>query len=232
MADKWIHNTSVATKTYQGREVESGSYFQIPFEAQLAFAMDADLVEDVLAGIVAISWNGSDDFTNLWAGVNYLQSFPSYQSSFAVDKNDDTPQTVSSSAVTLVVANRVLWDLQAEYTLAQSKFSPSLDGVWNMNGTVTVGTFVNVAWVKLHIYRNASLYFTVVDQAVAIDSKRAFTFTCDVDAYASEGHEFDLRIELEPVDGLLPVSAVISGSDEETAWGMTFLQALTQASPT
>ena len=67
---------------------------------------------------------------------------------------------------------------------------------------------------------------------MAGETRRSLTFTCDVDAYASEAHDFDIRLQVEAVVGGDPVSIVISGTDEETAWGMTFLQVLTIDSPT
>jgi len=232
MPSKWVHNTSLAVRSYQGREIGVGEFFQIPSESAAAFAYDAALIADIEDSVVALSWNESDDFSNLTAAVSYLKATERYQSSFAVDKNDDSPQTIDTTSVVLITAERVLWDLQGEYDLASSTFSPALDGVWNLNGTITVSDFVNIARVKVHIYRNGDPWFTVVDASMAGETRRSLTFTCDVDAYASEAHDFDIRLQVEAVVGGDPVSIVISGTDEETAWGMTFLQVLTIDSPT
>jgi hypothetical protein len=147
-----------------------------------------------------------------------------------VDK-DNTDQFLDVATPILVVANRVLWDLLGDFDLTSEKFFPPIDGVWNANGTIAVKDCVNVARISLQIWRNDEPWFTVA-QAVAHPGLNFIPFSCDVDAYKSEDHDFDLRILLDPIAPLDPVSATISGSDEETAWGMTFLQQLVGTSPT
>jgi len=88
-----------------------------------------------------------------------------------------------------------------------------------------------VARISLQIWRNDEPWFTVA-QVIAQAGLTFVPFSCDVDAYNSSSHDFDLRIVLEKTNPLDPVSATISGSDEESAWGMTFLQQLVTPSPT
>ena len=127
MPSKWIHNTSLDIRSYQGREIGVGEFFQIPSESAAAFAYDPALIADIEDSVVALSWNESDDFSNLTAAVSFLKASEVYQSSFAVDKNDDSPQTIDTTSVVLITAERVLWDLQGEYDLASSIFGlPSL----------------------------------------------------------------------------------------------------------
>jgi len=164
--------------------------------------------------------------------LSYLRSSRSFASTFAVDKNDDTDQLIDDVSTVLIVANRVLWDLLDDYNLSESAFYPSIDGIWNLNGTITVKSMVNVARIRIDIYRNDELYFTVTDKYVAAENALALPFSCDVDAYKSENHNFDIRIRLDKIDTNAEIEATISGSDEETAWGMTFLHPLEQDSPT
>ncbi len=150
-----------------------------------------------------------------------------HASSFAVDK-DGVDQEIVGNSVTKVTSNRVLWDNDEDYDLEDNIFTPGANGVWNVNGTIAVTPSVTCTRIDLHLYRNDEIYFTVASVSTSITSKCFITFSCDFDAYVTSGHYFDLRIELH---GLLP-TATISGSDEETAWGASFIVSLSGESPT
>lgn len=152
------------------------------------------------------------------------------EASFAVDM-DNTDQELSAE-VTKVIASRVLWDKTAVYRPDSGQFIPDRDGVFNINGTITVRDFVNVSRVSLDIYRNEEIWFTVYQRNIEGDLAVAMAFSCDADGYKSSEHYFDLRVRLDAIDSESPVSATVSGSDEETAWGATFQASLSGESPT
>lgn len=146
---------------------------------------------------------------------------------FAVDK-DNIDQEVTGAAVTVITGGRSLWDNFASFDVGTSKFVPTVDGVWNLNGTITVRDIVGATSVAVDVYRNDELWFTVAFAEISGQTSIALPFSCDVDAYASSSHDFDLRIRLAPETA----TATVSGSDEETAWGMTLVAPLEQESPT
>lgn len=149
-------------------------------------------------------------------------------STFAVDK-DNVDQLVIGNNITTLISVRKLWDNNNEFSLDTHKFIPKHNGVWNANGTITFVAGLTVNAVKFHIYRNDEIYFTVwSDDHIVGGNKYVAVFSCDCDCYATSEHNFDLRIELLGTDA----EAVISGSDEETAWGMSFVARLDGESPT
>jgi len=149
-------------------------------------------------------------------------------STFAIDK-DNIEQVVVGNDVTMVLSVRKLWDNNNEFSLDTHKFTPKHDGVWNANGTITFVAGLTTSVVKFHIYRNDEIYFTVwSDEHIVEENKYVAVFSCDCDCYASSEHNFDLRVELIGDDAEI----VITGSDEETAWGMSFVAKLEGESPT
>jgi hypothetical protein len=146
---------------------------------------------------------------------------------FAVDKNL-VDQPVSGGTATKITSERVIWDTFENYDLPNSQMAPKEDGVWNLNGTLTFTDLVGAESVCVDVYRNNELWFTVAYKEVDGAVKLSLPFSCDVDAYASYGHTFDLRVTLLPAEA----TATVSGSDEETAWGMTYLATLSGESPT
>ncbi len=173
--------------------------------------------------------DGNSDL-NAVAGYSYFMAAYTFSSSFALDLNN-IDQEITTDIATKIEAERKLWDSLGDFDLATSKFNPPIDGIWNANGTITVKDPVNIAKVQIEIFRNDESWFTVAQ--VAPGSGTTFMpFSCDIDAYKSAGHDFDLRIHLQKIDVGLPCSITISGSDEETAWGMSFLQQLEGESPT
>jgi hypothetical protein len=180
-------------------------------------------------GLLVVN-DGSSDL-NIIAGYSYFMAAQTFASSFALDL-DNIDQVVTGDDPVVIEATRKLWDLLDDYDLGDFKFYPPIDGIWNANGTITVKYADNVAKVQIEIFRNDEPWFTVAQAEPDASGLTFIPFSCDVDAYKSEGHDFDLRIHLEKIVPADPCSITISGSDEETAWGMTFLQQLVTPSPT
>lgn len=174
--------------------------------------------------------DGVNDLENKAAAYSYFMAASTFASTLALDM-DNLDQVIDTETETVILTSRKLWDVLGDFDLPTYKFIPPIDGVWNANGTITVYDPVNVKNVAIEIWRNDEPWFTVAQQAPS-PGKTFLPFSCDIDAYASEGHNFDLRIHITKDEPLDPVSATISGSDEETAWGMTFLQQLVTPSPT
>lgn len=225
----WVVSVGV-DRTFQGREFLADTFIEVQEALQKELAVDDIFKASIDDGFVEISFNGTDLIGSPAKARSFLESATTFASSWAVDK-DNTDQTVDVATPVVVEANRILWDLIGDFDLTSEKFFPPIDGIWNANGTITVKDCVNVARISLQIWRNDEPWFTVA-QTVAQSGLNFIPFSCDVDAYRSSDHDFDLRIQLDPIAPLDPVSATISGSDEETAWGMTFSQQLVTPSPT
>lgn len=226
--DKYLHNIDSVAHTYHGFTLEPTDIFEIPQTLQLKFATYTNLITDILDGKIAVSIDGINPAGNPEACLSLFLARNTFRSTFAVDKNN-IDQDVIGTDVAIITPERVLWDSNGDFNLTSGKFVPPVNGVWNLNGTIAITPSSSVSRVLLHIYRNNELWFTVSSIKTPIPSvKNYMVFSCDVDGYATDGHEFDIRIELT---GTLP-TAVISGSDEETAWGMTFLTTLHGISPT
>jgi hypothetical protein len=225
----WVASVGV-DRTYQGREFIADVFVELEESLQRELAVDDVFKSAIDDGFVLVSFNGVDSISSAAKAKAFLESATTFASSWAVDK-DNTDQLLDVATPILIEANRVLWDIIGDFDLTSEKFFPPIDGIWNANGTIAVKDCVNVARISLQIWRSDAPWFTVA-QVVAHSGLNFIPFSCDVDGYKSEDHDFDLRIILDPIAPLDPVSATISGSDEETAWGMTFLQQLVTPSPT
>lgn len=60
---KYIHNTSGAQKSYQGRPIADGAFFEIEPVNLVAYQSDTDLIGDLAAGTVRMSGDGSTDYS-------------------------------------------------------------------------------------------------------------------------------------------------------------------------
>jgi hypothetical protein len=225
----WVVSVGV-DRTFQGREFLADTFVEVSESIQRELSTDDIFKAAIDDGFVEISFNGTDLIGSATKAKSFLDSATTFASSWAVDK-DNIDQTIEVATPVVVEANRILWDLVGDFDLTSEKFFPPIDGIWNANGTISVKDCVNVARISLQIWRSDALWFTVA-QVVVHSGLNFIPFSCDVDAYKSEDHDFDLRIVLDPIAPLDPVSATISGSDEETAWGMSFLQQLVTPSPT
>lgn len=234
---KWIFNNSGATLIVFGSVINDQTFYQIEQKELLRWQTSSDVEDSIISGDFVMSFDGVNLIDDSTAGVAFLRSFSSYPSTYAVDKFDaenDLPvdQVVTTTDPTLIDAERKLWDLLNDFDISTSSFAPKLDGVWNLNGTVTLKDLENVQKISICIFRNDALWFIAAERDVGLDPTLSMAFSCDIDAYASYSHVFDLRIALTKIVELDPISATISGLEEETAWGMTFLQVLRQTSPT
>lgn len=225
----WVISVGV-DRTFQGREFLADTPVEVAESVQKELAPDDIFRAAIDDGFVMISYNGTNTIGSPEKSKSFIDAATTFASSLAVDK-DNVDQLVEVDTPVVVQANRILWDLIGDFDLTTDKFFPPIDGVWNANGTIAVKDLTNVGIISLQIWRNDEPWFTVA-QILANDAMNFIPFSCDVDAYNSSSHDFDLRIKLDKVDPGQPCSATISGSDEETAWGMTFLQQLVTPSPT
>jgi hypothetical protein len=225
----WIASVGV-DRTYQGREFLADVFVELEESLQRELAFDDVFKSAIDDGFVLVSFNGVDSISSADKAKAFLESSKTFASSWAADKNN-VDQVIEEDSAVVANAERIIWDLIGDYDLLTSKFFPPIDGIWNANGTIAVKDCVNVARISIQVWRDDELWFTVA-QVVPHSGLNFLPFSCDVDGYKSAEHDFDLRILLEKTNPLDPVSATVSGSDEETAWGMTFLQQLVTPSPT
>lgn len=72
---KYIHNISDSNKTYQGREILAGSFFQISDYMLSEYASDAQLISDLANSIVKMSANGTSSLSGTASQqVDFLKS--------------------------------------------------------------------------------------------------------------------------------------------------------------
>jgi hypothetical protein len=222
--------SKLITRSYQGREFTADTWYELDDLVKFALKLDEDFIQAIDSGFIDIGYANASPLASPEKAISFLKSDENFRSSFALDlENND--QSINTDDPEIIIAIRKLWDLIGDFDLSSSKFFPPIDGVWNANGTITVKDPVNVAKIQIEIWRNDEPWFTVAQATPQVGST-FIPFSCDVDAYKSEGHDFDLRIHLQKINETDPCSITISGSDEETAWGMTFLQQLVTPSPT
>lgn len=225
----WLKSNGY-TRSFQGREYLADVWYELDEIIKLALKVDNDFISAINSGWVDIGYKEDGPLDSPEKSISFLKSDENFRSTFALDMNNED-QEISGDDPVKIQTSRKLWDLIGDYDLASLKFFPPIDGIWNANGTITVKDPVNVAKIQIEIWRNDEPWFTVAQEAPQAEST-FIPFYCDVDAYKSEGHFFDLRIHLKKINEADPCSVTISGSDEETAWGMTFLQQLVGSSPT
>lgn len=217
-----IKNDTGAEILARGTPIAPGAWYQIQHHELLNWQFDDQIAALISDGSLIV---GNDDYgleiQRPSTAMAFLRSSAPFPSSFAIDK-EEIDQSISTDASTKITAERILWDLGEDFDLAESKFIAPVNGVWNANGTILINNFVNVSRLNLEIWRNDELWFVVGSWAVNTADLYA-VFSCDVDAYKTSSHEFDLRIRMEKIIPLDACSAVISGLAEHTSWGMTFL---------
>lgn len=225
----WIVSVGI-DRTFQGLEFLADTFVEISDSLRHQLVADDDFLTAIDSGFVILSYNGVNSISSASKAKAYLMANVGFQSSYAVDKNNED-QVITDLEANVIVSERVLWDIIGDYDLGQSKFIAPIDGIWNHNGTIAIKNPSNVSKISVEIWRDDEIWFTVSQKSPTAGTT-FLPFSADVDAYHSEAHTFDLRVRLEKINEVDPISATISGSDEETAWGMTFLQQLVTPSPT
>lgn len=73
--NKWVKNISGVQKTYSGRDIADGAYFEITPDLLVKFSNDATLLTDLGNGITLMAKDdsGSNDITDVNEGINYLK---------------------------------------------------------------------------------------------------------------------------------------------------------------
>lgn len=236
---KKVKYTGEEAITFLGVPLEPDTLYEIQPHELVRWQWDSQVEEWIGDGTLVVN-TGDVDLEDPVQAISYLRVAQFYPSTWAVDKHTvdeeevetDHDQEVTTTDSTKIDAKRILWDQMGEVDLENSNWAPSINGIWHLNGTVALKSCSNVARARIEIFRNDELWFVVADQPVGPLTSANLIFSCDVDAYASESHVFDLRLALVKENPLAAVSATISGSDEDTAWGMTFVQPLAGHSPT
>lgn len=113
----WIHNLSGESKTYQGRPIPAGEFFEIPDNLKSEYRHDFDLLQDLLNGVVVMSLNGIADYVGS----------PSKQIDF-LKEIDPTPRDSTGRPITRRAITNDGW----HYQLHQLEFTTAkLNSIYN-----------------------------------------------------------------------------------------------------
>lgn len=222
---KYIHNISGSTKYYQGLEIADGSFYKIPFHLQNEFADNADLIQDIENGLIKLSRNGVDDVDTVENNLHLLGVSP-LRISLALDKNG-TDQLVNTTDWTVVEAERLIWDLNADYDLTTHDFVVPADGIYNFDVQLKLDNFSNVADVELAIFKRGSpddYWFILDKKSVGSETQLQLNGATQFDFYKDE--RYTLKIKLTKVLPLIGASFTIEGSDDYSAWGYSISEVL------
>ena len=153
--------------------------------------------------------------------------------SFAVDKGPDAglDQLIIdiTDAWEKVTATQILWDKSNDYILDKDTFEIKWDGIYFLDAQIRVTNFVNVESLELALFKetediNNDDYWFILDQkpvnsdVIQLKGSTSFNF------YA--GERYRLKIKLKKIILDMPASAVISGNDDYTAWGLNYIRDL------
>lgn len=217
---KYIHNLTQETLSYQGRSIEADEYYKIPSNLYLEFADDAQLEADIINNVVALSRDGITDIASKDNAIHFLK-LKEFRSSIAVDKNGINQQ-VSGTAATVVVADRVLWDLGEDYDVGGDHIDIPYDGIYSFDCQIKLTNITNCSFIELAIYKkleNGQDYWFILDRKpVGTATELQMNGATQFDFY--KGEQYDLRILLTKSLPLLECSCTISGDDDYTAWGL------------
>lgn len=121
---------------------------------------------------------------------------------------------------------RILWAREVGKDISTPVFRLPVDGVYNQDFQARFNSLVNVKRIEVGIFQKVEgeaddFWFTLRKETVP---------TGDVEIHLGgmtqfdfhKGEEYYLAVQLTPIDDGEPCSAVLSGSDDHTAWGCSF----------
>lgn len=154
------------------------------------------------------------------------------RSTHAVDKGNTEDQSISGEEWILFEAKRVLWDFLGEYNLTSSTFPITQSGVYNFDIQTKLTNLTNVGSIELALFKvedGADDYWFKLDMAYpSVDQTEvSMGGSTQFDFYL--GEEYYVAIKLSKRVPELDCSAVISGSDDYTAWGSSWNAPLVNA---
>lgn len=207
--------------TFSGYTFPSNSAVDIP-EVDADNMLDQQMHDWIIDGSIIVIVDSQELAPEIGRSHFFSRSV-SVSSSLAVDKNG-TDQTITNENWQLLTANRVIWDINGDYIVADNDFKVPVNAVYKFDGKIRVTGLVNVGVIELAVYKrgNPDDYWFIVDrqypealslQEVILSGAIAF------DMYKDE--LFCLKIKLTKAVGLLGISATIDGDDDYTAWGYT-----------
>lgn len=118
---KYIHNKTGSTKTYQGRAIDTGVYYQIPDNLLIEYASDDTVLTDITSGDIAISANGSSDIASISEQINFLKSLD-----LAPKDSDGSP--LSRVKITTTGWSYQLHGIEVKTSQLDSIYSKNQDG--------------------------------------------------------------------------------------------------------
>jgi hypothetical protein len=152
-------------------------------------------------------------------------------STWAVDL-EGTDQDLEGTDWQLLIPEQVLWDLNEtfgspDYDIDNSQFDVQVSGIYLHDTQLKFKDLVNVKSIDVGV-------FQVVDEVSSFWYRMGFT---EVPLGAGEiqmnnaeqlnflqDEIYQLKVKLTPVDGLLPCSATLDGSEDFTAWSASWLK--------
>jgi len=214
----YIHNLTEEDKTYQGREIIAGSIFRIPPALYSEYSEDTSVTDAIQNGDIVLSRDGVNIIENIENALIVLSN-PHFRASIAVDK-DGINQLISGVNPTVIIADRLLWDLGEDYDVATDDIVVPADGVYSFDAQLKVTNMSNVASVELAIYKRGDpddYWFILSKQNVGSLTEIQLSGATLFDFYKDE--RYTLKIILTKVLPLIGCSCTISGDDDYTAWG-------------
>lgn len=218
---KFIKNVSGSTINYNHGDIANNETWEFPSSAVLSKIVNTTSLEtDILNGDVVVVDNTLELSPTI--GFSWLKyNSPTMMSSLAIDK-DGTNQDLTTDDWELVTADRVLWDINEDYVIADNDFLVPIDAIYKFDCNIRVYDLSNVAEIELAIFKRGDPddYWFIIDRQypsilnlteVVLGKSIAF------DMYKDE--LFCMKIKMTKVVALTAISATIDGNDDYTAWG-------------
>lgn len=215
---KYIHNISLSTKTYEGREITSDSYFLIPPPLYKEFSQNSSLIDDITNGDILLSRDGTQDLETIENSLALLKD-EDIRSSIALDK-EGIDQYIEGDSPVVITSDRVLWDLNEDYDINNDNFLIPIDGIYFFDCQIKITDLSNVSSVEIALYKRGTpddYWFILDKKEVGSLSEIQMAGATSFDFYT--GEEYTLKIILTKTISILECSCTISGNDDYTAWG-------------
>lgn len=145
--------------------------------------------------------------------------------SFAVDKME-TDQEIFGTNWTKIESKRLLWDVESGFELVDSMFNVKKTGIYNYDFQLQLNNLINIHSIEIALFQ----YVDGIEDDYWFTLKRETKHAADTVMHLGGMTQFDfftgekyyIALKLIPLDDQLPCSAIISGSDDHTAWGASF----------
>lgn len=219
---KIIKNISESTITILGVDLSPQAIYTIPSCKWDKLRDSSDIITLIDSETIILN-DGTNDLSI--EGSKHLINIDQneYNSSLAIDLNN-IDQNITDNTWIEIDNQRVIWDLNSDFDLENNEFNVPLNGIYFIDVQIRIKNISSTADIELAIFKRIEGepddYWFILDKKVTISGETQLTAGTSFNFYKDE--KYVIKIKVSGTN----VNAIIDGSDDYTAWGITFEKAL------